>query len=177
MQAATKIHLTWTTTCSSRHVKITEAVQGPNHRTRDRVCSRRVLSYIYARLLPNRHSVAWVAPTISSRATKILNKEPAYGCLKIMILVTIASMPTSSEGMTEFPAYFALLKWKRVLTLTPGKKFLLLTSTLLEIRNSNKLSFETCESNFEYLLTLSGVLTLSINGLLRKGALSPNFLF
>ena len=43
---------------SSRHVKRTEAVQGPNHRTRDRVCPRRVLLYIYARLLPKGCSVA-----------------------------------------------------------------------------------------------------------------------
>jgi len=44
-----------------------------------------------------------------------------------MILVTIASMPTSSEGMTEFhPAHFALLKQKCLLTLTVGKKFMLL---------------------------------------------------
>ena len=36
-----------------------------------------------------------------------------HGCLKIMILVTIASVPTSSEGMTEFrPAHLALLKQK-----------------------------------------------------------------
>ena len=64
-----------------------------------------------------------------------------------MILVTIASMPTSSEGMTEFqPAHFALLKQKCLLTLTVGKKIYAVeskqTSTLLEIQNSNKSSFE-----------------------------------
>ena len=62
MQAAAKIHLKIKSeqlhTCSSRRVKNTEAVQGPNHRTRGRVCPRRVLSYIYARLLPDGRLVA-----------------------------------------------------------------------------------------------------------------------
>ena len=44
-----------------------------------------------------------------------------------MILVTIASVPTSGEGMTEFrPAHLALLKQKCFLTLTVAKKFMLL---------------------------------------------------
>jgi len=39
-----------------------------------------------------------------------------------MILTAIASMPTFNEGMTEFPAHFALLKLKRKkCSLTVGK--------------------------------------------------------
>ena len=41
------------------------------------------------------------APTICSQVTKL------------MILRAIASVPTSNEGTTEFPAHFALLKQKR----------------------------------------------------------------
>ena len=41
------------------------------------------------------------APTICSQVTKL------------MILMAIASVPTSNEGTTEFPAHFALLKQKR----------------------------------------------------------------
>ena len=45
----------------------------------------------------------------------------------MILIVTIASVPTSSEGITEFrPAHLALLKQKCLLTLTVGKKFMLL---------------------------------------------------
>ena len=43
------------------------------------------------------------------RQLKFKTKIP-HMCLKLMILVAIASMPTSREGTTEFPALFALLK-------------------------------------------------------------------
>ena len=45
-------------------------------------------------------------PTICWQVTKNLEH------LKLMILIAIASIPTSNEGMTEFPAHFALLKRK-----------------------------------------------------------------
>ena len=58
------------------------------------------------------------ASTICSQATKIL---------KLMILKAIASVPTSNQGTTEFPAHFALLKQKcETCSLTMGKTFPLL---------------------------------------------------
>ena len=52
------------------------------------------------------------APTICSQVTKL------------MILMAIASVPTSNEGTTEFPAHFALLKQKReTCSSTTGKTF------------------------------------------------------
>ena len=49
------------------------------------------------------------------------------------------------------------------------------TSTLLEIQNSNKSSFETSEWSFEYLCTLSAYLFNQWAP--RNVALSPNFIF
>jgi len=44
-----------------------------------------------------------------------------------MFLMAIASMPTTNEGTTEFPAHFALLKRKRkTCSSTVGKKCLLI---------------------------------------------------
>jgi len=55
-----------------------------------------------------------------------------------MILVAIACMPTSNERTTEFPAHFALLKWKHKMS-TLGKKISAdkskQTSTFLEIQD------------------------------------------
>ena len=67
-------------------------------------------------------------------------------------------MPTFNEGMTEFPAHFALLKWKcKMCSSTVEKKISAdnsrQTSTFLEIQNSNESSFEMRESSFKNLLT------------------------
>ena len=48
-------------------------------------------------------------PTICQPATKLLNKEP----MKLMILMAIASTPTSNERTTKFPPTSVLLKRKR----------------------------------------------------------------
>ena len=45
--------------------------------------------------------------------TKILNIGAPPGAVTLtVILMAIASMPTSNEGTTEFPAHFVLLKRK-----------------------------------------------------------------
>ena len=67
----------------------------------------------------------------------------SHGRLKLVILVAIASMPTSNEGTMEFPSYFALLRWKRkTLVVDCGQKISAdkstQTSTFLEIQNSNE---------------------------------------
>ena len=93
--------------------------------------------------------------------------------------MAIASMPTSSEGRTEFPAHFALFKRKqktcvldRMQKISTDKSKQ--TSTLLKIRNINKSSFKTCDSSFEHLLTYFSLL---VNGLLEIVAQAPNLLF
>ena len=93
--------------------------------------------------------------------------------------MAIASMPTSSEGRTEFPAHFALFKRKhkacvldRMQKISTDKSKQ--TSTLLEIRNINKLSFKTCDSSFEHLLTYFSLL---INGLLEMWLRHLTFYF
>ena len=74
-----------------------------------------------------------------------------------MILVTIASMPTSSEGMTEFrPAHFALLKQKCLLTLTVGKQIMLLKVKKQALywkfkSQKNQVSRYSHESSFELI--------------------------
>ena len=86
-----------------------------------------------------------------------------------MILVTIASVPTSSEGMTEFrPAHLALLKQKCLLTLTVGKKFMLLKVNKQALywkfkTQTNQVSRQVNGVLSIYLLYL---LTFSISGLL-----------
>ena len=50
---------------------------------------------------------------ICSWTTKILNIGAPPGAVTLtVILMAIASMPTSNEGTTEFPAHFVLLKRK-----------------------------------------------------------------
>ena len=66
-----------------------------------------------------------------------------HGRLKLMILVAVASMPTSNERTTEFPAYFAPLRWKHKTLVVDGRQKISAdkstqTSTFLEIRNSNE---------------------------------------
>lgn len=86
-----------------------------------------------------------------------------------MILVTIASVPTSSEGMTEFrPAHLALLKQKCLLRLTVGKKFMLLKVNKQALywkfrTRTNQVSRQVNGVLSIYVLYL---LTFSISGLL-----------
>ena len=70
--------------------------------------------------------------------------------------MAIASMPTSNEGKTEFPAHFLNENIKRMLVghtqkISADKSKQ--TSTFPEIQNINKASFKTRDSSFAHLLT------------------------
>lgn len=100
-----------------------------------------------------------VAPTISSRATKILNKEPAWvpknydssdNSLCAHFQWRNDRIPACSFGTFE-TKMFVNIDCRQQIYAAKSKQ----TSTLLEIQNSNKSSFKTSEWSFEYLCTLS----------------------
>lgn len=109
-----------------------------------------------------------VAPTISSRATKILNKEPAWvpknydssdNSLCAHFQWRNDRIPACSFGTFETKMFVNIDCRQKIYAATSKQ-----TSTLLEIQNSNKSSFETSEWSLSiYVLYL---LTFSISGLL-----------
>ena len=120
-----------------------------------------------------------VAPTISLRATKILNKEPAWvpknydssdNSLCAHFQWRNDRIPACSFGTFE-TKMFVKIDCRQKIYAAKSKQ----TSTLLEIQNSNKSSFETSEWSFEYLCTLSAYLFNQWAP--RNVALSPNFIF
>ena len=111
-----------------------------------------------------------VVLTISSRATKILNQEPAwvpknyYSCdnsLCAHLQWRNDRIPACSFGTFE-TKMFVNIDCSQKIYAAKSKQ----TSTLLEIQNSNKSNFETRESSFELIYLSICLLFLSINGLL-----------